>query len=86
MSVAEQHDWLQRQRSRRNVRKGGVTGAASVVDGPVLGSTLVGATMRPRPRRAPNVWKRRGQISAPGVTPFGRHIAYGDDPTRRVFD
>jgi hypothetical protein len=84
MSVAEQHEWLRTQVSRRNMLKGGLVGAGALLAGSTIGSPLAGASARPRGHLSPTVLLKGDQL--PGVTlpPFGRHIAYGADPTTQM--
>ena len=88
MSVAEQHEWLQTQRSRRNILKGGLVGAGALVAAPVLGTASAGASTRPKARnvarRAPSPLLTRDRLPGSSVAPFGRHISYGADPTRQM--
>ena len=82
LSLAEQHDWFRRASSRRALLRGGLVGAGALVAGPALLSgvagaatgKLAGASLLPSPDH-PN-----GSV----VVPFGRHIAYGADPTTQT--
>src|ERR1700678_3295295 len=82
LTVAEQHEWFQQQRSRRAVLKGGVAGAGSLL----VGGTLLGqagqaaAATVTRPATGPILLRSFTAANAPGVVPFGRHISYGLDP------
>ena len=88
MSVAEQHEWLQTQRSRRSMLKGGLVGAGALIAGPALGAASAGASTlpssRPGARRAPTVLLNRDRLPGTSVAPFGRHISYGQDPRRQM--
>ena len=80
--------WLQTQRSRRNILKGGLVGAGALVAAPVLGTASAGASTRPKARnvarRAPSPLLTRDRLPGSSVAPFGRHISYGADPTRQM--
>jgi hypothetical protein len=85
MSVAEQHDWLQSRRSRRTVLKGGLAGAGALLAAPVIGSSVASAQTRPAPRRtAPMFLRRFDTVPGASVQPFGRHIAFGQDPATEI--
>jgi hypothetical protein len=88
MSVAEQHDWLQSQRSRRTVLKGGLAGAGALLAGPVLGTSVASAETKPRlrakPKPTPTLLRRADTVPGSVVQPFGRHIAFGQDPARDI--
>ena len=85
MSVAEQHDWLQSQRSRRTVLKGGLAGAGALLAAPVIGSSVASAQTRPTPRRkAPTLLRRFDTVPGASVQPYGRHIAFGQDPSTEI--
>jgi hypothetical protein len=84
MSVAEQHEWLKGQRSRRSMLKGGLFGAGALLAAPAIASPLAGATTRPRTRRAPTIFTKRDRLPGATVAPFGRHISYGQDPTSQM--
>jgi hypothetical protein len=89
MSVAEQHDWLRQQRSRRSMLKGGLAGAA-LLAAPVLMPTAAGAATRPRslgrpgPRVSPTFLRNADRLPGATVFPFGRHISFGADPTSQM--
>src|ERR1700683_5178736 len=89
MSVAEQHDWLQQQRSRRSLLKGGLAGAA-LLAAPVLMPTAAGAATRPRALArpgagvSPTLLRTADRLPGATVSPFGRHISYGLDPTSQM--
>jgi hypothetical protein len=91
LSVAEQHDWFQKQRSRRSVLKGGIVSAGSVVAGTALLSHPAGAagvrtglrTETP-PKASPILVSSTIAAHGSGVVPFGRHLSYGPDPTSQM--
>ncbi len=86
LSIAEQHDWFQRQRSRRALLKGGLAGAGAMVLGPALLEGVSCATTASLRATAPSptVLLSNDGINGSGVVPFGRHIAYGANPGREV--
>ncbi len=85
MSVAEQHDWFRSRHSRRTILKGGLVGAGTVLAGDALLTRAAGATVQgPGPGHGPTLVSSTTPANASGVVPFGRHIAYGADPTRQM--
>jgi hypothetical protein len=82
LSLAEQHEWFQQQRSRRAILKGGLAGAGAMLLGPTLLEGVSGASMTGRRAAAPSptLVTRGGSINGSGVVPFGRHIAFGPNP------
>ncbi|PWI18224.1 phosphoesterase [Streptomyces sp. Act143] len=72
MSMAEQHEYLRARFSRRTMIRGG-----AVTLGAVTGGAFVpGATAQATPMAAPRTETVDGAL----VAPFGRHLAYGNDP------
>src|SRR5689334_24551254 len=72
MSMAEQHEYLRARFSRRTMIRGG-----AVTLGAVTGGAFVpGATAQATPMAAPRTETVDGSL----VAPFGRHLAYGNDP------
>jgi hypothetical protein len=91
LSIAEQHEWFQQQRSRRAVLKGGIIGAGSVIGGAALlgptgsaAAAVLGNSTRPVPQPSPTLLSSIIPSNTSGITPFGRHISYGVDPTRQI--
>jgi hypothetical protein len=84
LSLAEQHEWFQKKRSRRNVLRGGLIGAGALVAGPtLLNGTAFADTTKGSPSSLtfiPGPSKSRGK----SVAPFGRHLAFGQDPTTQM--
>ena len=75
MSMAEQHEYLRARFSRRTMIRGGAVTLGAVTGGAfVAGGTAQAAV--PTPSAAPAVEKVDGAL----VAPFGRHLAYGNDP------
>ncbi|MFF9087962.1 fibronectin type III domain-containing protein [Streptomyces sp. NPDC014991] len=79
MSMAEQHEYLRARFSRRSMIRGG-----AVTLGAVAGGAFVpGATARaaaPVRHTAPAATPVDGAL----VAPFGRHLAYGNDPRTEI--
>jgi hypothetical protein len=79
LSLAEQHEWFRKATSRRSLLRGGLVGAGALAAGPaLLGGTATAAGSAPA--------LATSYEYAPGssVIPFGRHIAYGADPTTEM--
>lgn len=75
MSMAEQHEYLRSRFSRRTMIRGGAVTLGAVVGGAfVPGATAQAAV--PTPATAPATETLDGSL----VAPFGRHLAYGNDP------
>ncbi|AWT43442.1 MULTISPECIES: purple acid phosphatase family protein [Streptomyces] len=75
MSMAEQHEYLRATFSRRTMIRGGAVTLGAVAGGAfVTGSTAQAAV--PAPSGAPAAETVDGAL----VAPFGRHLAYGNDP------
>jgi hypothetical protein len=82
LSLAEQHDWFRRATSRRSLLRGGILGAGAVVAGPaLLGGTAGAVTTR---SSTPMLLASASGPSGSVLAPFGRHIAYGADPTSQM--
>ncbi len=82
LSLAEQHDWFRRATSRRALLRGGIVGAGAIVAGPALLGGTAGAA--PASRSTPMLLARASGPSGSVLPPFGRHIAFGADPTRQI--
>ncbi|WP_229858693.1 purple acid phosphatase family protein, partial [Streptomyces anandii] len=80
MSMAEQHEYLRSRFSRRTMIRGGAVTLGAVTGG----AFVTGATARaavPGPRTAvSSAPSSTGDVDGALVAPFGRHLAYGDDP------
>ena len=75
MSMAEQHEYLRARFSRRAMIRGGAVTLGAVAGGAfVPGATAQAAV--PTQSTAPASERVDGAL----VSPFGRHLAYGDDP------
>jgi hypothetical protein len=82
LSLAEQHEWFRRATSRRSLLRGGVIGAGALVAGPTLLSGVAGAATS---TKATPMLLTSADSPDPTVVPaFGRHIAYGADPTTQI--
>jgi 3',5'-cyclic AMP phosphodiesterase CpdA len=86
LSAAEQHEWYQRATSRRSMLRGGLVGAVgagALVAAPSLfGGTATAAT--PSSVGSASLLAKAPRPAGNLVVPFGRHIAYGADPTRQI--
>jgi len=86
LSAAEQHEWFRRVTSRRSLLRGGAIGAGAAIAGPILltaarDSSTKLATAR---RATPALLTSADGPAGSAVAPFGRHIAYGADPTTQM--
>ena len=72
--MAEQHEWFRRATSRRSMLRGGLVGAGAAVVGPALAGAASAAPLLATVDRP----------TGSAVAPFGRHIAFGADPTRDI--
>jgi Purple acid Phosphatase, N-terminal domain/Calcineurin-like phosphoesterase len=82
LSLAEQHDWFRRATSRRSLLRGGVVGAGALIAGPaLLTGTAAAATGR---QSSPMLLTKADLPNGATVPTFGRHIAYGADPTSQM--
>jgi hypothetical protein len=54
--------------------------------GPVIGTGVASAQTKPhvRSKRAPTVLRRSDRLPGSVVQPFGRHIAFGEDPATQM--
>jgi 3',5'-cyclic AMP phosphodiesterase CpdA len=85
MSLAEQHEWFRNATSRRSLLRGGVIGAGAAIAGPaLLAQSASAATTRPARLSTPALLTKADQPGGQFVPPFGRHIAYGADPTTQM--
>jgi hypothetical protein len=84
MSIAEQHEWFRRATSRRSLLRGGAAiGAGAVLAGPALSGTADAATSAGK-RATPAPITKGDWTEGSYLAPFGRHIAFGADPTTQV--
>jgi Calcineurin-like phosphoesterase/Purple acid Phosphatase, N-terminal domain len=83
LSAAEQHDWFRGVTSRRSLLRGGLVGVSAVAAGPaLLGGTSAAAAVRPV--SAASLLKRAERSNGVGVKPFGRHVAFGANPSKQM--
>lgn len=85
LSAEEQYHWFRRQTaSRRALLRGGLVGAGTLA----VGSTLIGAASAdaaaPATVGSASLLAAAARPSGALVVPFGRHLAYGSDPTREM--
>jgi hypothetical protein len=83
LSIAEQYEWFQRQRSRRAVLKGGLAGVGAAILGPALLDQPAGAAT-PGSVPSPTALFTAERVNGSGVVPFGRHLSFGADPTSQM--
>jgi hypothetical protein len=82
LSVAEQHEWFRAATSRRSLLRGGVIGAGAAIAGPaLLAGTASAATVSPARSASPLLLAKAHLPSGGSVAPFGKHLAFGADPT-----
>jgi Purple acid Phosphatase, N-terminal domain/Calcineurin-like phosphoesterase len=83
LSAAEQHEWYRRVVSRRALLRGGLVGAGAVIAGPSLLGGTASAT-QPAPVGSASLLAQAPRPVGAAVVPFGRHLAFGADPTDQV--
>lgn len=74
MSMAEQHEYLRARFSRRTMIRGGAVTLGAVAGGAFVPGATAQAATRTRPLA------RTEAVDGALVAPFGRHLAYGNDP------
>jgi hypothetical protein len=84
MSLAEQHEWFRRATSRRALLRGGAIGAGAAIAGPALLAGPASAATTAATRRTPALVTRGDWAPGSYLPPFGKHIAYGADPTSQM--
>ncbi|EME55233.1 purple acid phosphatase family protein [Amycolatopsis decaplanina] len=78
LSLAEKHDKFVNQYSRRTLfRVGAVSGAALAAGGVLLPGAAAASP-------GPTVLLNADKVAGSALRPFGRHIAYGSDPSQQV--
>ena len=80
LSLAEQHAWYRGVSSRRALLRG-AAGAGAALAGPAL---LAGQASAATVRKSPALITRPDTPGGHALPPFGRHIAYGADPTAQI--
>jgi Purple acid Phosphatase, N-terminal domain/Calcineurin-like phosphoesterase len=91
LSLAEQHDWFRSATSRRSLLRGGVIGAGAAIAGPALltGTASAATASAASPASAANPARQSTPLllakgvhpNGASVAPFGKHLAFGADPT-----
>jgi hypothetical protein len=84
MSIAEQHEWFRRATSRRSLLRGGAIGAGVALAGPALLSGTADASTSANRKATPALITKGDWTKGSYLAPFGRHIAYGADPTTQM--
>lgn len=84
MSMAEQHEYLRGKVSRRGVLRGGGIVTAGALGG--AGLVIAGDNALGNQSAAPGRSPAAAPVKVNGslVAPFGRHLAFGDDPKTRM--
>ncbi|HTI21365.1 MAG TPA: metallophosphoesterase family protein, partial [Kutzneria sp.] len=81
LTLAEQHEQYTARYSRRALFRAGAVGGAALAVGGVLPVTASAATSPATNVPTP---KAVDKVSGSSVRPFGRHIAFGADPSQQV--
>ncbi|HEY3873176.1 MAG TPA: metallophosphoesterase family protein [Actinocrinis sp.] len=85
LPMAEQHEWFKQATSRRSLIRGGLVGAGAVAAGPaLLAGTAAASTTAQGSASAAPLLQPAERPSGATVIPFGRHIAFGADPTSQI--
>ncbi|MEW2130215.1 metallophosphoesterase family protein [Streptomyces sp. NPDC005435] len=86
MTMAEQHEYLRTRFSRRTMIRGGAVTVGTVVGGAfVSGATAQAAATAPATAAATSAAHRPAEtVDGALVAPFGRHLAWGNDPRTEV--
>ncbi|AHH99135.1 metallophosphoesterase [Kutzneria viridogrisea] len=79
--LAEQYDDAMRRYSRRNIFRIGAMGGAALTAGGVL---VPNAAAAASPFAVPTVLLNAETVAGSALRPFGRHLAYGADPSRTL--
>ncbi|MET7732290.1 metallophosphoesterase family protein [Streptomyces sp. NPDC005402] len=74
MSIAEQHEYLRARFSRRNMIRGGAVTLGAVAGGAFVPGAVAQAATPTR------TFAGAESVDGALVAPFGRHLAYGNDP------
>ena len=84
LSLAEQHEWYRQATSRRSMLRGGLVGAA-VVAAPALSiGTASASSAAPTTPPSAALLQQADRPTGSSVAPFGRHIAFGANPTSQI--
>ncbi|HTJ69730.1 MAG TPA: metallophosphoesterase family protein [Actinospica sp.] len=82
MSIAEQYEWFKAATSRRALIRGGLVGAGAVAaGGTVLAGPAAAATGSASAASTPSLLASASRTTGSFVSPYGRHVSYGADPT-----
>ena len=87
MSIAEQYEWFKGFSSRRALLRGGLVGAgtiaagATVLAGPATAATGSSSSPSTASPSSSSLLASAERPSGSFVAPFGRHVAYGANPT-----
>jgi Purple acid Phosphatase, N-terminal domain/Calcineurin-like phosphoesterase len=84
MSLAEQHEWFRRATSRRALLRGGAIGAGAAIAGPALLAGPASAAVSARQKATPALVTKGDWAPGSYLPPFGKHIAYGAEPTSQM--
>jgi Purple acid Phosphatase, N-terminal domain len=84
MSIAEQHEWFRRATSRRSLLRGGAIGAGAALAGPALLAGTAAASTSASRKATPALITKGDWTKGSYLAPFGRHIAFGADPTSQM--
>jgi len=83
LTLAEQHDWYRRRAQRRTALRGAVAGALVAGPAPLAAPASAATAARSRPA-SPMLLATSSGPDGSAVPPFGRHIAYGGDPSSQI--
>jgi hypothetical protein len=85
LSMAEQHEWYRKATSRRAMLRGGLVGAGTVLAGSALAGTASAATSSAATSSAgASLLQAADKPGGSTVAPFGRHIAFGANPSTQM--
>ncbi|MGI5375657.1 purple acid phosphatase family protein [Streptomyces sp. CA-251387] len=80
MSIAEQHEYLRARFSRRTMIRGGAVTLGAVTGGAFVPGATAQAAVPTQTAAVTQTAPRTETIDGALVAPFGRHLAYGNDP------
>ncbi|MFD9119570.1 purple acid phosphatase family protein [Streptomyces bottropensis] len=85
MSMAEQHEYLRSKFSRRSMIRGGAVTLGAVAGGAFVPATAQAATPAALRTSVPTRAAASAEhVDGSFVAPFGRHLAYGNDPRTEI--
>jgi hypothetical protein len=79
-SLAEQYERYTAKFSRRNLLRAGAAGGAALA----VGGVLLPGSAQATTRVVPNSFPRTDKVAGSALRPFGRHTAFGADPSQQV--